>query len=179
MTFVLIGLRRSGNFLRGSVRTKKGRNHRALQALFPRRHRLLPARKLLREFRSLGLPPLLFPALQVGRIRGEVVSGCTWCCVSGGFLPSRWASASREGRECLWTLVGCARARLCLFSSFGSWRGCSFAGDAPSPLRFLGCFSPFLAARSTMWGTERSFGGQLPRCILPWFPIIGSSITEG
>ena len=69
MTFVLIGLRRSGNFLRRSVRTKKGRNH-ALQALFPRCCRLLPAWKLIREFRSLGLPPLLFPALQVGRIRG-------------------------------------------------------------------------------------------------------------
>ena len=69
MTFVLIGLRRSGNFLRRSVRTKKGRNH-ALQALFPRRRRLLPAQKLLREFHSLGLPPLLFPALQVGRLRG-------------------------------------------------------------------------------------------------------------
>ena len=39
-----------------------------------------PARELLRKFRSLGLPPLLFPALQVGRIRGGV-SGCTWCCV--------------------------------------------------------------------------------------------------
>ena len=42
----------------------------ALQALFPMRRGLLPARELLREFRSLGLPPLLFPALQVGRIRG-------------------------------------------------------------------------------------------------------------
>ena len=29
-----------------------------------------PARELLRKFRSLELPPLLFPALQVGRVRG-------------------------------------------------------------------------------------------------------------
>ena len=41
----------------------------ALQALFLLRRGPLPARKLLREFRSLGLPPLLFPTLQVGRIR--------------------------------------------------------------------------------------------------------------
>ena len=57
------------------------------------------------------------------------VSGCTWCCVPGGFLHSRSISVEREGGgwgvagwgECLWTLVGCSRARLCLFSSFGSW----------------------------------------------------------
>ena len=29
-----------------------------------------PARELLRKFRSLGLPPLLLPALQEGRLRG-------------------------------------------------------------------------------------------------------------
>ena len=69
MTFVLIGVRRSGNFLLRSDRIKNARSL-ALQALFPLRRGLLPARELLREFRSLGLPPLLFPALQVGRIRG-------------------------------------------------------------------------------------------------------------
>ena len=41
--------------------TKKGRNI-ALQALFPLLSRPLPARKLLREFRALGLL-LLLPAL--------------------------------------------------------------------------------------------------------------------
>ena len=45
-------------------------NDLALQALFPLCRRLCPARELLRKFRSLGLPPLLFPALQGGRIRG-------------------------------------------------------------------------------------------------------------
>ena len=67
MTFVLIGLRRSGNFLRKNDLIKNERNL-ALQAPFPLRRRLLPARKLLREFRSLGLLHL-FPALQVGSIR--------------------------------------------------------------------------------------------------------------
>ena len=39
-----------------------------------------------------------------------------------------------RGGGCLWTLVCCARARLCLFSSFGSWGGggCLFAADAPA-----------------------------------------------
>ena len=64
MTFVLVGLRRSGNFSRKSAPIKIVRNH-ALQVIFP----LRPARELLRKFRSLGLPPLLLPALQEGRIR--------------------------------------------------------------------------------------------------------------
>ena len=68
MTFVLVGLRRSGNFLLKSALIKIGRNL-ALQALFPLRRGLRPAWELLRKFRSLGLPPLL-PALQEGRIRG-------------------------------------------------------------------------------------------------------------
>ena len=77
-----------------SLRSKHIRNVRdhALQALFPLPRGLRPARELLRKFRSLGLPPLLFPALQGGRIRGGGggVSGCTtWCCVPGGFLLSR------------------------------------------------------------------------------------------
>ena len=69
MTFVLIGLRRSGNFSLRSVLIKIVRSF-ALQALFPLRRGLRPARELLRTFRSLGLPPLLLPALQEGRIRG-------------------------------------------------------------------------------------------------------------
>ena len=68
MTFVLCGLLSSGNFSQRKGLTKKGRN--ALQALFPLLSRLLPARKLLREFRALGLLLLLLPALQAGRRRG-------------------------------------------------------------------------------------------------------------
>ena len=66
MTFVLIGQRRSENNLLRSALTKNVRSLHALQALFHLRRWLLSARKLLREFRSLGLPPLFFPALQVG-----------------------------------------------------------------------------------------------------------------
>ena len=69
MTFVLIGLRGSGNF---SIRKEPTKNERnlALLALFPLPRGPRPARELLWKFRSLGLPPFLFPGLQVGRIRG-------------------------------------------------------------------------------------------------------------
>ena len=36
-----------------------------------------------------------------GQGRGGGVSGCTWCCVCWGSLPSRSASVQREGWECL------------------------------------------------------------------------------
>ena len=68
MTFVLCGLLSSENFSLRKGHTKKGNN--ALQALFPLLSRLLPARKLLREFRALGLLLLLLPTLQAGRRRG-------------------------------------------------------------------------------------------------------------
>ena len=32
-----------------------------------------------------------------GQDRGGGSQGAPWCCVSGDFLPSHWASASREG----------------------------------------------------------------------------------
>ena len=60
MTFVLFGLLISGSFLLRSVPIRKG--NIALQALLPLLSRLPPARKLLREFRALGLL-LLLPAL--------------------------------------------------------------------------------------------------------------------
>ena len=65
---MLIGLRRSGNFLLRKELTLNENAH-ALQALFPLRRRPLPVRGLLRKSRSPGLP-LLLPALQEGRIRG-------------------------------------------------------------------------------------------------------------
>ena len=63
VTFVLVGLRRSGNSSLRSVLIKIVRNL-ALQALFPLRRGLRPVREILRKFRSLGLPPLLLTALQ-------------------------------------------------------------------------------------------------------------------
>ena len=65
MTFVL----GSGNFLLKRGPTRNVKDH-ALQALFPLPRGPCPTQELLRKFHSLGLPPLLFPALQVGRIRG-------------------------------------------------------------------------------------------------------------
>ena len=61
MTFVLFGLLSSGSFLRKNAPTRKG--NIALQALLLLLSRLPPARKLLREFRALGLLLLLLPAL--------------------------------------------------------------------------------------------------------------------
>ena len=61
MTFVLYGLLSSGNFLLKRDPTRKG--NIALQALLPLLSRPPPARKLLREFRALGLLPLPLPAL--------------------------------------------------------------------------------------------------------------------
>ena len=95
LTFVLVGLRRSGNFSRKSAPIKVERNL-ALQALFPLRRGLQPARELLRKFRSLGLPPLLLPALQEGRIRGVHLVLCPvrlpllpldLCLARGGGVP--------------------------------------------------------------------------------------------
>ena len=79
MTFVLVGLRRSGNSLlqKEPIRNE---NYHALQALFPICRRLCPARELLWKFRSLGLPPLLFPALQGGQDkRGGLRVHLVWC----------------------------------------------------------------------------------------------------
>ena len=72
MNFVLGGLRRSGNNLRKNTLTLNKSAH-ALQALFPLCRRLLPVRELLRKSCSPGLPLLLLPSLQEGRIR--VVGG--------------------------------------------------------------------------------------------------------
>ena len=61
MTFVLFGLLSSGSSLLERDPTRNG--NIALQALLPLLSRPSPARKLLREFRALGLLPLPLPAL--------------------------------------------------------------------------------------------------------------------
>ena len=98
MTFVLFGLLSSGRFL---LKRDPTRNvNIALQALRPLLSRPPPARKLLREFHALGLLPLPLPPFRRAG-EGGGVSGCTWCCVWWGSLPSRSASVQREGWECL------------------------------------------------------------------------------
>ena len=178
MTFVLIGLRRSENC---SLRKDLIENVRrfTLQAL-----KTSPRAEIPSGISQPGTSSSSFPRPSGGQDeRGWGGSQGAPGVVSheASSPPARPRSSERGGGECLWTLVCCVRARLRLFCSFGSWGGggCSFAADAPCLLRFLGCFSPFLTARSTTLGTERSFGGPLPRCILPWFPIFGSRSTEG
>ena len=51
-------------------RTYKERKRSRPSGSVPLPRGLRPARELLRKFHSLGLPPLLFPALQGGRIKG-------------------------------------------------------------------------------------------------------------
>ena len=184
MTFVLIGLRRSGNFSLRKDLIRKGRNH-ALQALFPLRRRLLPARILLREFRSLGLPPPLFPTLQVGRMRGG--GGClrVHLVLCLGRLPpppppARPRSSERGGSVSGRSSVARERA-----SASSAPSGAGEMGVARSQRTPLGRAASSVASpRSSpharrLWGTERSFGGPLPHCILPWFPIFRSRSTEG
>ena len=61
MTFVLCGLLSSGNFLPRNDLTRN--ENIALQALHPLLSSPPPARKLLREFRALGLLMLPLPSL--------------------------------------------------------------------------------------------------------------------
>ena len=79
------------------------------------------------------------------------VSGCTWCCVWWGFLPSRSVSVEREGWKCFWAFVWRERARFLLSFAFGRWRwgSCPLSTDFPFPcLRVCG-LSLILTARST------------------------------
>ena len=64
------------------------------------------------------------------------VSGCTWCCVWWGFLPSRSASVEREGWKCFWAAVWRGRARFLLSFAFGRWRcgSCPLSTDFPFPV---------------------------------------------
>ena len=100
MTFVLVGLRCSGNFLPRNAHIRN-ETDLALQVLFPLRRGLRPARELLRKFRSPGLPPLLLlPALQVGRIRvrggrSRGAPGVASCEASSP--PARPRSSERAG----------------------------------------------------------------------------------
>ena len=108
VTYVRIGLWRSGKPLRRNALLLGAKDLLALQALrFPLRQRLLLVRGLLRKSRTLRLP-LLPPSLQKGGVRGGEVSACPLYCFPWGFLSSRSACFEREGWKCLWTLFRCA-----------------------------------------------------------------------
>ena len=146
--------------------------------MFLLRRWLLPARKLLREFRNLGLLPLLFPALQVARGRGGGLGMHLVLCPGGlpplplDLDPARGVGVLLDYRllragalSLRWLLRELAKGELLGRSGL------------LLPATLLGCLSPFLAARSTTWGIGGDFGGPLPRVILSWFPIFGSSST--
>ena len=148
MTFVLCGLLSSGISLRRNDPTKNG--NIALQALLPLLSRPPPARNFFGSFAPWDFFFFFFPPF---RWAGEAggVSGCTWCCVWGGFLPSRSVSVEREGWKCLWAFVWRERARFLLSFAFGRWRwgSCPLSTDFPFPcLRVCG-LSLILTARST------------------------------
>ena len=90
----------------------------------------MPPRELLRKFRSLGLPPPLFPALQGGRIRGEGGLRVHLVLCPGRLPPLLLDLGLARGGGGLWTFVRGARARLYLFGSWGG-RGCSVTTDSP------------------------------------------------
>ena len=95
MTFVLVGLRGSGNVSLRSEHIRNVRDH--LQALFPLPRGLRPARELLRKFRSLGLPPLLFPALHGGSTRGGVSQGAPGVVYREASSPPARPRSSEKG----------------------------------------------------------------------------------
>ena len=148
MTFVLFGLLSSGRFLVRRDLTKIV--NLAPRALRPLLSRLPPRGNFFGSFAPWDFFCFFFPPF---RWAGEAggVSGCTWCCVWWGFLPSRSASVEREGWKCFWAFVWRERARFLLSFAFGRWRwgSCPLSTDFPFPcLRVCG-LSLILTARST------------------------------
>ena len=97
MTYVRIGLRRSGKLLLRNYLMLSAKDRLPLQALlFPLRRRLLLVRGLLQKSRTLRLPLLLPPSLQKGGIRG---GGDAPCAASHGASspPARRVSSGRGG----------------------------------------------------------------------------------
>ena len=101
MTYVRIGLRRSGKLLLRNDLMLSAKDRLALQALlFPLLQRLLLVRGLLRKSRTRRLPLLLPPFLQKGRIRGGGGgSRDAPCAASHGASspPARRVSSERGG----------------------------------------------------------------------------------
>ena len=89
MTFVLFGLLSSGRFLLRKDLTKNV--NIGLRALRPLLSRLPPRGNFFGSFAPWDFFCFFFPPF---RWAGEAggVSGCTWCCVWWGSLPSRSVS---------------------------------------------------------------------------------------
>ena len=81
-------------------RSYKERIHRPSGSA-PSAQQTLPSRgNFFGSFASWDFFLFLFPPFRWAG-EGGGVSGCTWCCVWWGSLPSRSASVQREGWECL------------------------------------------------------------------------------
>ena len=126
--------------------------------MFHLRRWLLPARKLLQMFCNWDFFLFSFPPFRWSGVE-EGGSGCTWYCVPWGFLPSRWGGSASG-------LLSVARERALASlapSGAGEGRVARSQRSFFMPATLVGCLSPFLAARSTMWGIVGDFGGSLPR----------------
>ena len=113
-----------------------------------------------------------------GQGRQEGSQGAPSVVSEGAPSPLARSRSSERGGSASRQSSG-ARSRFSF--SFGSGRSgsCLLAADSLFPRLRLGCLSPILTARSTMWEFERDFGVLLPRVILPWFPFFRSRSTEG
>ena len=175
VTFVLIGQWRSGNNLLRSMLIKIARRLLALQALFPLRRWLLPARKLLWEFRALRL---LLPALQVGRGSRRGLRGHLVLCLGGlPPLPLDLGPARGVGVPLGSRLVRAGALPLLLLLLLREWAKWELPARSrlplPAPLPRLSLPIPHRTL------IEGDFGVSPPCVILPWFPIFGSRSTEG
>ena len=115
------------------------------------------------DFFLFSFPPFRWSGEEGG------VSGCTWCCVPEGFLPSRWISVQRDRWECFWSL-DCRLLRASALPLLWLLRelakgellvrsGLPLAHSASSVV------SPH-SSPHTQRRIERDFGGPLPRVIL-------------
>ena len=121
--------------------------------MFLLRRWLLPSRKLLQVFRIWDF------CLSGGRVEGgsRDAPGIVSRGASSPPAGSR-SKVQREGWECFWTIVCCARSRFA--DSFGSWRmgSCSVAAVFLCPLRspvVSHHSSPHAWRRGELWETSK------------------------
>ena len=130
MTYVGIGLRRSGKLLQTMFLLVRFFVF-ALQALSS------PAPKsfLHPGTSSVVTHPGASPS-SLSLPSGGGGLGMPLCCFPRVFLSSRSTSVQREGWRCPWSFIRCTLARFCLLGSFVHWgsRSCSLAADSYYPI---------------------------------------------
>ena len=150
---MLVGLRGSGNFSLRSETIRNGKDH-VLQGLFPPAPWATPRAGTSSEVPQPGTSSSSFSRPSGGQDKRGGGGLRVHLVLCPGRLPPLPLDLglARGGGECLWTFVHCARARLCLFSPFGSWGwgGCSVATDSPCP-----CASSVASPRSSQHALRR------------------------